>query len=179
MTTTYEVRLADLQEQRAAVVCGRITRDQIADFLGGAFGEVMDLLASQDMQPAGPPFARYRFRDDGILEVDAGFPVPAPVTPAGRVEASTLPGGRVATTMHVGDYAGVGSAYDAASQFLTEEGYEVADAPWECYLDDPDVPAPRTEVFMPCRPVRAAADRVASVDQADQADQVDQVDYPN
>jgi hypothetical protein len=38
MTTTYEVRLADLQEQRAAVVCGRITRDQIADFLGGAFG---------------------------------------------------------------------------------------------------------------------------------------------
>ena len=65
-----------------------------------------------------------------------------------------MPGGRVATTLHVGDYAGVGSAYDAASQFLTDEGYEVAGAPWECYLDDPEVPEPRTEVFMPCRPLR-------------------------
>jgi effector-binding domain-containing protein len=164
MTTTYEVRLADLQEQRAAVVCGRITRDQIADFLGGAFGEVIGVLASQDMQPAGPPFARYRFLEGGILEVDAGFPVPAPLPVAGRVEASSLSGGRVATTMHVGDYADVGSAYDAASQFLTEEGYEVAGAPWECYLDDPEVPAPRTEVFLPCRPVRAAAASVHKVD---------------
>jgi hypothetical protein len=29
--------------------------------------------------------------------------------------------------------------------------------PWECYLDDPEVPAPRTEVFMPCRPLRPSA----------------------
>ena len=157
-TTAYDVRLADLQEQQAAVVCGRITMDQIADFLGGAFGEVMGALAAQDMHPVGPPFARYRFLEGGVLEVDAGFPVSAPVAPTGRVEATTLPGGRVATTLHVGDYAGVGSAYDAASQFLTDEGYEVAGAPWECYLDDPEVPAPRTEVFMPCRPLRPAAD---------------------
>ena len=154
MRTTYDVRLADLQQQQAAVVRGRITMDQIAGFLGGAFGEVMGVLAAQDMHPVGPPFARYRFADSGIVEVEAGFPVAGSVSAAGRVEPSTLPGGRVATTMHVGDYAGVGAAYDAASQFLTDEGYEVAGMPWECYLDDPEVPAPRTEVFMPCRPLR-------------------------
>jgi len=158
MTTTYEVRLADLQEQQAAVVHGRITMDQIADFLGGAFGEVMGVVAAQDMHPVGPPFARYHFAEGGTVEVEAGFPVSGAVGPSGRVEPTALPGGRVATTMHVGDYAGVGSAYDAAAQFLTDEGYEVAGAPWECYLDDPEVPAPRTEVFMPCRPLRPRAD---------------------
>ena len=162
---TYDVRMADLQEQHAAVVRGRLTMERIADFLGGAFSEVMQAVAAQGLHPAGPPFARYRFVDGGSgqdvaaggpveLDIEAGFPVSGSLTATGRVEASTLPGGHVATTMHVGSYADLGAAYDAAQQFLTDEGYEVAGAPWECYLDGPDVPEPRTEVFMPCRPLR-------------------------
>lgn len=164
MTTTYDVRMADLQEQHAAVVGGRLTMERIADFLGGAFSEVMAAVSAQGLHPVGPPFARYRFVDgDGWptaaggpveLDVEAGFPVSGSLTPTGRVAASTLPGGRVATTMHIGSYAEVGAAYDAAQQFLTDEGFEVAGAPWESYLDDPEVPEPRTEVFLPCRPLR-------------------------
>ena len=162
---TYDVRMADLQEQHAALVCGRLTMERIPDFLGGAFSEVMQAVAAQGLHPAGPPFARYRFvgGEGGAdvaaggpveLDIEAGFPVSGSITPTGRVEASTLPGGHVATTMHVGSYADLGAAYDAAQEFLTDEGYEVAGAPWECYLDGPDVPEPRTEVFMPCRPLR-------------------------
>jgi len=162
---TYDVRMADLQEQHTAVVCGRLTMDRIAEFLGSAFSEAMQAMSEQGLHPAGPPFARYRFLDqDGEpgpaeggaveLDVEAGFPVPGSITPAGRVEPATLPGGHVATTMHVGAYADLGSAYDAAQQFLTDEGYEVAGAPWECYLDEPGVREPRTEVFMPCRRLR-------------------------
>ena len=170
MTTTYDVRMADLQEQHAAVVCGRLTMDRIGEFLGGAFSEVMEAVSAQGLRPAGPPFARYRFVEPvgdaagpggggvaGVaaeLDVEAGFPVSGAVTATGRVEPSALPGGHVATTLHVGSYAGVGSAYDAAQQFLTDEGYEVAGAPWECYLDEPGVAQPRTEVFVPCRRLR-------------------------
>lgn len=164
MTTTYEVRMADLQEQHAGVVCGRVTMDRIADFLGGAFSEVMQVVAAQGLHPTGPPFARYRFLEAGAqamgdggpkeLDIEAGFPVSGTLTGAGRVEAAALPGGHVATTLHVGSYDDLGAAYDAAQQFLTDEGYEVAGAPWECYLDEPEVAEPRTEVFMPCRPVR-------------------------
>jgi effector-binding domain-containing protein len=165
MTTTYEVRMADLQEQRTAVMHGRLTMDHIAEFLGTAFSEVMRVAAGQGLHPTGAPFGRYRFLTEPgspgasgggpvELEVEAGFPVSGALTAADRVEPGTLPGGHVATTMHVGDYADVGAAYDAAQQFLTDEGYEVAGAPWECYLDEPGVAAPRTEVFMPCRPLR-------------------------
>lgn len=165
MTMTYDVRMADLQEQHVAMVCGRITMDRIADFLGGAFAEVMAAASAQGLHPSGPPFARYRFvGEQGAppvagggpveLDIEAGFPLSGTVTATGRVEPSTLPGGHVATTMHVGSYADLGAAYDATQQFLTDEGYEVAGAPWECYLDGPEVAEPRTEVFMPCRPLR-------------------------
>jgi effector-binding domain-containing protein len=158
MTQTYAVHMADLQEQPVAVVCGRITMNEVADFLGGAFGEAMAVVAAQGLHPAGAPFARYRFAEGEAFDVEAGFPVSAPVTASGRVEPATLPGGRVASTMHVGDYADVGAAYDAAAQFLTDEGYELAGAPWESYLDDPTVAEPRTEVFMPCRRLRPAGE---------------------
>jgi hypothetical protein len=34
---------------------------------------------------------------------------------------------------------------------------EACGAPWESYLDGPEVAEPRTEVVVPCRPVEAAA----------------------
>jgi effector-binding domain-containing protein len=56
--------------------------------------------------------------------------------------------------MHVGDYAGLGAAYEAATAWLTDNGYVVTGEPWECYLDGPEVPEPRTEVFIPCTEAR-------------------------
>jgi effector-binding domain-containing protein len=158
MTRTFDITLADLQEQHVALVRGHITMDQIAGFLGGAFGEVAAGAAAQGLTITGAPFGRYRFTDDGSFAVEAGFPVSGVVAAAGRVEPGILPGGTVARTLHVGSYDGVAAAYEATEAYLTDNGYEPAGAPWECYLDDPEVPNPRTEVFMPCRPVRPTAD---------------------
>lgn len=157
MDPTYDVRMADLQEQQAGVVCGRIKMEGIPEFLGGAFTEVMQAAGEQHLDVTGPPFARYRFGAEGCapgeMDIEAGFPLSSAVEPIGRVEALTLPGGHVVTTMHRGAYAGLKAAYEATLDFATDEGYEPADAPWESYLDEPGVPEPRTEVFLPCRPV--------------------------
>ena len=158
MTRTYDITLADLQEQHAVVVRGHVSTEEIAEFLGGAFGETAGAATAQGLAFTGAPFARYRFTDDGRFAIEAGFPVSRPVTPSGRVEATTLPGGTTARTMHVGSYDAVAAAYEAMHTYLTENGYEVTAAPWECYLDDPEVANPRTEVFMPCRPVRPRED---------------------
>jgi effector-binding domain-containing protein len=149
----YEIGFVDLQAQPVAVVRGHARIDEISDFLGGAFGEVLIVLDKQGQHPTGPPFGRYRSAGDGF-DVEAGFACSAEVEPEGRVEADQLPGGRVARTLHVGPYGDVGAAYEASIDWLTEEGYEVAGAPWESYLDGPEVPEPRTEVFIPCTPVR-------------------------
>ena len=146
----YEVEMVDLQEQPTAVVRGRVPRDGIAAFVGHAFGAVMAAVAQQGRQVAGAPYARYLRMDDEGWDVEAGFPVRQAVAPAGEVQPSTLPGGRTARTLHVGDYAALGGAYDALKGWVVDNGYVPDGEPWECYLDEPGVPEPRTEVFMPC-----------------------------
>jgi effector-binding domain-containing protein len=154
---TYEVTLADLQAQPTAAVRGHVAADGIADFLGGVFGEVMGVLSRQGLGPAGPPYGRY-VPTGGGFDVEAGFPVHGEVRPDGRVEALSLPGGRVARTLHVGSYETVAEAYDALTAWLTDNGLEPVGLPWESYLDGPEVAEPRTEVYVPCRVVRPGHD---------------------
>ena len=155
MTRTYEIQLADLQEQHVALVRAHISLAEIPEFLGAAFTEVPAVAARQGLHLTGAPFGRYRFAPDGTVNVEAGFPVSGVVESAGRVEPGVLPGGTVARTLHVGSYDTVADAYEAAESYLTRRsGHEPSGPAWECYLDDPDVAAPRTEVFLPCRPVQ-------------------------
>lgn len=146
----YETQFVDLQAQPSGVVRGHAAHEGISDFLGGAFGEVIAALDEQGLHPTGAPFGSYVPAEDGGWDIEAGFPSSDVVKPSGRVVASELPGGRAARTLHVGSYAAVGAAYEAAMSWLTEEGYVMVGAPWECYLDGPEVAEPRTEVFIPC-----------------------------
>lgn len=146
----YAVTLEQRVEQPAAVVRGHVTVEEIPAFIGGAFGEVVAALDAQQFVPSGPPFGRYRIVDDGF-DVEAGFPTSSTVAATGRVEPTVLPGGPVATTMHVGSYDEVSAAYAAVQEWVGSSGYVVAGDPWECYLDGPDVPEPRTLVCFPCK----------------------------
>lgn len=132
------------------MVRGDVSPEGLPAFLGGAFEEVAAVLARQGMSPTGPPFGRYVPRSDGSFEVEAGFPVSLPVTAAGRVEPAQLPGGAVARILYRGPYDGVAQAYAAATEWVGDHGYRVSGQSWECYLDEPDVREPRTEVFVPC-----------------------------
>jgi effector-binding domain-containing protein len=152
--SVYDISRATLQAEHVALVRAHVAHDGIGDFLGGAFAEVMSVVEQQGRRPVGAPFGRYRMTDGGF-DVEAGFPVDAPVTAQGRVEPGTLPGGTVARAMYRGPYDGVAAAYDAVIRSVQDSGDQVAGDPWECYLDGPEVPEPRTEVFVPCQPAVA------------------------
>jgi effector-binding domain-containing protein len=72
------------------------------------------------------------YRDDRP-SVEVGVLVSAPFSPVGRVVASQLPGGRVATITHRGDYAGLARAHDAVHTFAAEEDLELTGTRWEIY----------------------------------------------
>lgn len=147
---TYDVELVEVPPQSAAVVHAHVTRDEIAGFIGAAFGEVMQTLTAQGLAPAGPPFGCFVPGGDGF-DVDAGFPTTGAVAPAGRVVAYEVPGGLVARTMHTGGYGEVAAAYEAVAEWVAGHGYVATAPPWETYLDGPEVAEPRTVVSMPCR----------------------------
>ena len=145
----YDVELVSLPAQPAAVVRRHVEHTGIAAFLPEAFGAVQAALAQQHVSPAGPPLARYSLAGNGF-DIEAGFPVERPVAPTDRVAAVELPGGPAAQTVHRGDYTGLRGAYEALEMWLADNGYVAAGAPWESYLDGPDVGQPRTLVIYPC-----------------------------
>lgn len=145
---TYDITVITSDPQTVAVVTEQVAHDAIGPFLGRAFGEI--LAAVGESAVAGPPFARYDFSEDGFL-VTAGFPVAATVQPSGPIGIDVLPGGQVATTTHIGPYEAVAGAYSAVEAWMAAHEWVPAGAPWESYLDGPEVAAPRTVVVWPCR----------------------------
>lgn len=153
---TYQVELVELPEQPVAVVRGgRIEVSEVSDFIRAAFAEVFRTIGAQRVEAAGPPFGRFHPMA-GTLDAEAGVPVSRAITPTGRVGAGVLLGGPTATVLHRGAYGAVGAAYQALSRWVEEHGYETVGRPWESYLDGPEVPEPRTAVYLPVRRRRAA-----------------------
>ena len=146
---TYEISLVELPEQDVAVVRGHVAVDGIGEFLGGAFGEIMGALDGVEI--VGPPFARYAMPDEGF-DVMAGFPVSAPVTHVGRVEADRLPGGPAATTMHVGSYEAVAAAFEAVQGWVAAARVRRRRRAMGVLPRRSEVPEPRTLVTFPVRP---------------------------
>ena len=48
----------------------------------------------------------------------------------------------------------VRASMEAATVLALDDGYRPSGAPWESYLDEPDVSEPRTMVYLPCVAIR-------------------------
>jgi effector-binding domain-containing protein len=66
-------------------------------------------------------------------DVEVGVLVTAQFEPEGRVIASELPGGQVATATHRGDYAQLGVTHRAVCDYVAAEDRELAGPCWEIY----------------------------------------------
>ena len=146
---TEEIALVELTEQQTAVVRDRVSHDGIADFLDRAFGTVMAAVTGSGRHVVGPPFARYMAMDESGWDIEAGFPVDGPVEGSG-VESGRLPDGSAAQVLHRGSYDSVASTWQRAEAWMVEQGYTPTAAPWESYLDGPEVAEPRTLIVLPC-----------------------------
>lgn len=87
------------------------------------------------------------YKDDRP-QVEIGVLASGAFAPEGRVIASELPGGEVATAIHRGDYALLGRTHDALREHVAARGRELAGPRWEIYGHWRDEPSDlETEVF--------------------------------
>lgn len=128
---------------------------EIGPWLSRIYGEIAQYLATSGEHPSGPPFARYRRLEDERFEVEAGFPVARHLSGAGELRGSSLPGGTVAVTTHIGPYDEMGPSYEALTSWIESRGAVAVDAPWEVYFSEPTEPPEtwRTDIYQPYRPI--------------------------
>ena len=155
--------IVTLEPQPTAAV--RITQPMAELNLAAAFDRFFPLIISRVAeaggQLAGAPFGRYHRYGPDVVDVEIGFPVvaaPAGIQPLGAVAPgevglSSLPGGKVARTIHRGSYKGLPAAFDALHEWIhAQPGVDDGEGPWESYLDSPrDVPMAdvRTQIVWP------------------------------
>ena len=153
--------LIDRSAQPTAVVRATVRLADLPAFFGRALGSVWQALEAQGLTPAGKPFAYYLGMPTETVEVEAGFPVAGRLEPTGDVVPSELPGGKIATVLHVGPYEALSATYDRLTAWARERGLQTADAMWEVYYSDPekepDASTWRTGVYWPVTEVAEPA----------------------
>ncbi len=145
--------LTRAEGQPAAVIRLTIPRSQIQAVMGPGIGELVAAVKAQGIGPTGPVFAHYHTMTPDSFDFDIGVPVCAPVTPTGRVQAGSLPGGLVARTVYHGNYDGLHGAWGQFMEWIAAGGHAKAPDLWEVYVKGPDAnPDPatwRTELNQP------------------------------
>jgi AraC family transcriptional regulator len=134
---SYEISEKELAPQLALTHRRKVTMPTIAEGVGAGFGVLMEHAAKTGAQWAGPPFILYPEDCGGEYEIVICMPVVPGATGGEGVELEEIPGGRVATTTHVGPYREVGNAYTALQKWMTDNGCRPAGMPREVYLNDP------------------------------------------
>jgi effector-binding domain-containing protein len=138
--------------RETAVVTVDVGPDELPAAIGVVVGEVEAAMHEAGVPLAGPPFARYLAFEPRI-RAEIGFPVLRAAPCVGRVLPGRLPGGRVASIVHIGSFDGLEHTYAQMHRWLAELGLRPTGPLWEVYWSEPEAePDPatwRTEIFAP------------------------------
>jgi effector-binding domain-containing protein len=141
----YEVSVADVAARPTAVVPATTTWPEFPALWRELSGEVWACLRAGGVTRGCPNVMLY-LDDVPRVEIGVELRVPCPLT--GRVVASSLPAGPVATTVHRGPYAELGEAHQAVHEWCASHGRMLTRTRWEIYGPHREDPAElTTEVY--------------------------------
>lgn len=145
------VEFVKLEPRPTAVVAQTTTWPEFGSLWGQLLGEVYEFVRGRPDLATGAGGERWQnvmLYKDQRPDVEVGVLVTASFEPHGRVIASELPGGEVATATHRGDYAQLGVTHDAVRESVAAQGRELAGPCWEIYGHGQADPSEQeTEIF--------------------------------
>lgn len=126
---------------------------QISNVIGSVFEEIY----KSGLKPDGPVMVLYF--DEEFHEEHANVEVCIPVVESEKAKAcesaKCIDPGLCAMTMYTGPYSALGKAYAAVLKWIDENQYEIASAPFDCYMNSPqEVKSPEEFITKVCFPVK-------------------------
>ncbi|HEV2372705.1 MAG TPA: GyrI-like domain-containing protein [Streptosporangiaceae bacterium] len=135
---SYQVSVADVPARPTAVVAAATTWREFPSLWKELLDEVWACLRAGGIRSG---CRNVMFYKDDVPHVEVGVQLDQPCQLTGQVIASALPGGRVAMTVHRGQYSGLAAAHQAVAGWCTEQGLRPAGPRWEVYGPHHDDPA--------------------------------------
>lgn len=126
----YDVTITDAAARPTAVVAASTTWREFPALWRTLLDEVRACLRANGIERGCRNVMLYL---DDVPNVEVGVLLDQPCPLTGRVVASTLPAGAVASTVHYGPYTGLGDAHRAVHDWCAANGRRRAGARWEIY----------------------------------------------
>ncbi|NHI93711.1 MAG: AraC family transcriptional regulator [Candidatus Lokiarchaeota archaeon] len=148
------MELKEIKELKTLSIRTKSPVEKLPNILGEGYGEIMKYIGELGIEPTGEPFVIYYNMDMSNLDIELGFPVAVKHPNKGRVQSSKIPGGKFATTLHVGPYETVEKSYNELNAFIISQGHEAQNWVIEAYLNDPrENPGeePKTMIYIPLK----------------------------
>lgn len=136
MITTPE--LATTNEVTVATIHLVIPGKDMPKYMDPAIREIMQVIADQGIQPAGPMFSYHHRRPSDTFEFEIGFPVARTISEQGRVKNSRLPAEQVARCVYQGPYEGLSQAWPKLQEWVRTQQLPESGRFFERYLNNPD-----------------------------------------
>jgi len=148
-----DIKVVEVVEQPVLSIREAALMSSIPEKMGEIFSEIYAFIQKKELAPVGPPFAYWHGMTGSSVDMECGFPVSESVKGEGRIKGSKLPGGRVATAIHLGPYDKLSEAYKAVESWIRDNGYQTAGNSWEVYLSMPDEEPSKikTQIFWPVK----------------------------
>lgn len=130
---TYEVTLKEVPAQRIASI-----RDVVANYpaQGALWNELEAYLQQHQIKPVGPCFTidyEMEYKESDV-ELEVCEPIDVDLQGNERVSVRELPGGQMASLMHVGPYDTLSEAYAALIGWIQQNGYRIIGHGREIYI---------------------------------------------
>lgn len=144
----YVVRRQHVAARHLAVVRDRRSWSRLGGQLLPLLDRVYAEVRAGRIAKAGHNVFVYRDATADEVTVEVGVEVASPCSRVDAVTDASTPAGEVVTTVHVGDYARLGRAYEALIAWCDERRVTRAGIWWEVYGDwNEDPSLVETEVF--------------------------------
>ena len=147
----FVCELKELAPTPALFIRASTTMSELGSLFESGYHDILQLLASQQKAPSGPPFARYFGMSAGTFEIEFGFPVENGVEGDGKIVTGSTPSGKAASCMYIGPYGEIEAAYDALMKWVDDNGFALNGEAYEIYLDNPAETPPdqlRTRIYL-------------------------------
>ena len=150
----YEILTANLPASEAVAIRTLIPLQELQDFFNGAFLELSEVIREGGGTAVGPPFVRYYKVTPREVDVEAVMTCDQAVPVSGRVKTLHLDASQAAIVRHVGRYDKMKPAYDAISEWMSNNGKQPIEAPREVYVTTAaEVPDPSEWVTLVEQPI--------------------------
>lgn len=133
----YQVQVATVPARLTAIVRRRAKQSELPKVVPAACGDAWALARALNLSRPGRHVALYL---DCEMNLEIGMEVEQPFTGNDQLICSSLPSGRVASTVHQGPYQLLANAHRAVQEWCAQHGLPLAGPSWEIYghwTDDP------------------------------------------